>query len=406
MPFFKKKNTKVHYDADSRLDILDLMDFCDDITSKGVSPKHVPNKTKSIDITRISDQLETLSYKLDRRRDVPVRPLEKFKTIHFIFVHSQEHASWAEHIKKDLLDSMESLLPLVAFSSDCVLIQREEIEIFSTLGFYYEEYRRKEADQTFVVTPGWWECQAVIMANKAKKVLPYRQLFCLPGNTEELEVENKMEPNDLMLGGVSLQQATAQRYISSIRGVRPDAAAVCIAYDPDPSHKTLKEHITQQVKDLQAACAARGIRTVLHHWSPTHLDVLQLRDVVSTVDSVIILQEPAAEVHRKTLIAICNERKVFICASELDSVLAGAAIGCGIPGGAFGTPLAGLIIEFLLCDPRLPRVNGWTTHKIPMQSGARFNKWAFSLQGIELPEDREALIDMKSADDPSCVEHY
>jgi hypothetical protein len=73
---------------------------------------------------------------------------------------------------------------------------------------------------------------------------------------------------------------------------------------------------------------------------------------------------------------------------------------------AFGKPLASLVIEYLLRDPRTPRENGWEMHKIPMQSGARFNKWAFGLQGIELSEDREALIDMKSAYDLSCVEYY
>jgi hypothetical protein len=404
MSFFKKKTTE-----DNRLNLLELMDLCDEIIRDGVSPVPKPRKKDlkdSIDIAKIPTHLETLSYKIEHRAEVPVRPLEKFKSIHFIFVHSKEHASWSELIKQDLMDTMDNLLPAVKFSSDCVLIAREEVEILSTLGFYHEEYRHRQADQTFVVTPGWWECQAVNMANKDKKVLPYRQLFCLPGNTQNFEIEGKMNPDDLILGGVSQEQTIAQKYVASILGVRPDASAVCIAYDPDPSHPTLKEHLTLQVKQLKEEFSKRGIRTVSHCWSPYRLDVARLRDVISTVDSVIILQEPAAEVHRKTLIAICNARKVFICASELDSVLAGAALGCGIPGGAFGKPLASLVIEYLLRDPRTPRENGWEMHKIPMQSGARFNKWAFGLQGIELSEDREALIDMKSAYDLSCVEYY
>jgi hypothetical protein len=327
-------------------------------------------------------------------------------TLHFIMAHSKEHSEWASHAKNQLINSLLDLVPNVIVSVDLLLLAGTQADVMKSLVDYHAIYSKREADRTLIITPGWWESQVVVLAN-ANAVLPYKQLFCLPSGEPSKLLEKILGVNAerSILGGVYNMEMPSERYVHSIIGFRPQTKKVCIAYDSNTTNELLRHNIAHQVADLTARFAEVNIEVILHCWTPQDMNVESLRIAAHEVDSVIILNEPAAAVHKKSLIRFCNAWNIFVCSSELDSVFEGAALGCGVSGAAFGAPLAGLIIEYLFLERGLEHVEGWSLHRIPQQSGMRFNQWAFEIQGIQLPKDREELIYMKSVFDQSCIEY-
>jgi hypothetical protein len=331
--------------------------------------------------------------------------LDSIKSVHCIFIHSKEHSQWAKGAAFQWNDTLTTLAPDVTISSSDVLVTGTDEEILKTLTDFHDFYQSEEADRTFIVTPGWWESKAVLRANKYG-VLPYKQLFCLSGVPSPLLSAVIGQPQEeYLLGGVYNMLMPSEHYINSIMGVRPDTKKVCILYDPETADTVLRMNMAVQILELKAVFAEKNIEVVLHHWNSVNIYVQELRKATLDVDSIITLHEPAAAVHHKQLIELCNEWDIFVCASELDSVAGGAAIGGGVYGATFGIPLAQLMFEYLF-EPvqKLEHSMGWRLHRIPQQSAMRFNESAFEDQGLLLTEDRLELLRMKSAFDSNCVE--
>jgi len=332
------------------------------------------------------------------------KPPKKQNSVHFIMAHGGEHRDWATHINAQLTESLHDIFPAIKITSSLVPVGETADDVRTALRKYNKKYKRKQADQTFLVTIGWQESQ-LISATNSHDTLPYPQLFCLPGSPGELLNEVVKQKNNKFYGGVYCEHTSAQKYINSILSFKADATQVCIAYDPAPASDFLRAHITKQVQALEAACVLKGINVVRHCWSPTEGNFQKLRSILHDgADSVIILNEPAAFAHRKQLVLLCNALGKFICASELDSVFAGAALGGGVTGGSFGIPLASLITQYLIHNFSLKTWAGWNVYKIPEQSGMRCNESVFGLQGIALSDEKEALLKMKSVFDESCEE--
>lgn len=330
----------------------------------------------------------------------------KFQTLHFIMAHSKEHTEWSLRVETQLKNLLFDLVPFLIVSVDQVLVTGTQADVRATLSDYYAVYASRAAEKTLIITPGWFESQMVALAN-SQAVLPYKQLFCLPSGQPGKFLQKTLtaRAEDGILGGVYNMEMPAHRYIHSIRGFRPDAKKVCIAYDPATSSDLLRQALEAQVAELKTHCARESLEVVLHHWTPQDMHTEALRAAAHDADSVVILNEPAAAVHKKTLIRFCNAWNVFVCSSELDSVMEGAALGCGISGAAFAAPLTALIMEHFFYPQSLESKMGWSLHRIPEQSGMRFNEWAFAIQGVDLSKDREELIRMKSVFDVSVIEY-
>lgn len=353
---------------------------------------------QSFTITR--EQIENEFGRISKQPKTKSHP----KSIHFILAHSKEHRILALNIEKQLLHSVESIFPNIKLSADYLLITETAKELSKSLIHYRESYSVYKADVTFIVTPGWNESQMISLAN-ANGILPFPQLFCVSGMPGQLLYDAGISGRAFKsLGGVYSTPCSAKTYVSSVLGFKPETKRVCIAYEKTSECEAFQKHIHTQVMDITTAFAHKGIEVVEHHWTSQDADIHNLRNILFSVDSIIILNEPAAEVHRERLVRLCNAHKKFICASELDSVYAGAALGGGIPGAAFGIPLAGLVARYILSESKNESKVGWETHQIPEQSGMRYNDWAFGMQGVELSEEKTALIKMKSAFDDHCVE--
>jgi hypothetical protein len=329
---------------------------------------------------------------------------QKQNSVHFIMAHSGEHRDWATQVGAQLTESLHEIFPAIQVTTSLVSVGESADEVRVALKNYNQQYEKNKADQTFVVTIGWQESQ-LVSATNSYDILPYPQLFCLPGSPGELLNEVVKQRNNQLYGGVYCEHTSAQKYINSILSFKSNTTQICIAYDPAPTSDLLRIHIAKQVAALEAACASKNIQVRHHHWSPAESNFTRLRGVLHNgVDSVIILNEPAALTHRQQLVLLCNAVGKFICASELDSVFAGAALGGGVTGGSFGIPLATLVTQYLIYDFSLKKWAGWNVYKIPEQSGMRCNEWAFGLQGVVLSDEKDALLKMKSVFDESCEE--
>jgi len=320
--------------------------------------------------------------------------------MHCVIAHAPAHKKWAEHLKLQLDDSINDILPCMHLTIEPLCITGSLEEITQTITEYLLPYGPGHyPGHVFIVTLGWWESQ-MITAVKAKAELDIPQLFCVPGMPGQMFNNEHSVLKPHLIGGVANTPMSPESYVHSVLGFDPEADWVCIAYDPNPSNEVLALHLKQQVADIEAAFRARKIVVERHHWSPDDVCYASLDGKLITADAVIVFQEPSIEAHRELLIHMCNARKTFICASELDTVLAGAALGCGITGAAFGIPLAGLIVDYVL-NPAMGF--GWAVHQIPEQSGMCFNEWAFGLQGVDLDNERMALLQMKSAFERDCI---
>jgi hypothetical protein len=338
-----------------------------------------------------------------------LRPILNKNKIHFIIAHTAPHARWADDIETQLRNFVLDVFPSVKVTIAHLLIKESAEEIKQDIQKYHDSYTPAQADETYIISIGWHESQAM-SALCSDTILPYTQLFCLPSGPTEKVLQTMVSHRSHLAGGVYSTPLTPTRYVNSILGFNNKTKKICIAYDPAPSSEELKDHILQQVAGIEAACALKKIQVIHHHWNPLDGKMQKLRNrLYSGADSVIILNEPAALVHRKKLILLCNVLGKLVCASELDSVIEGAALGGGVNGGAFAGPLASLICENILDNNRLiksraPRVKPWMLLQIPEQSGMRFNENAFKSQGVKLTPEQEALLKMKSAFDLSCNE--
>jgi hypothetical protein len=353
------------------------------------------------------DDNERIKFSVKIRRTrltVAVTPKTIQNKLHFIMAHSSAHSRWADDIKAQVRNSILDIFPALKITTESLSIDGSAQEIQANLKSYNEKYSKAPADETYIVTLGWHESQMVSTLN-SKELLPYPQLFCLPSAPGELLCEAGQNGQSQLLGGVYSTPLAPSKYINSILSFNAATKSICIAYDPTPSSSALRKHILQQVEGLESACALKEIRVIHHHWSPQDAHMQKLRNrLYSGADSVIILNEPAAMVHRKKLVTLCNVLGKFICASELDSVLEGAALGGGVTGAAFGIPLANLVCEKILNNSDLTQTPSWAIEEIPEQSGMRCNEGAFNTQGINLSDEQKALLTMKSVFDPSCTE--
>jgi hypothetical protein len=331
---------------------------------------------------------------------------KSLRSLHFIITHSKEHTEWALQAKHQLIDTLGTLAPTLAVSVDLLLIAGTQMEITQLLAQYYAAYSQNECDQTFIITPGWWESQFVVLAN-AGGVLPYKQWVCLPGGEPSRLLQRTLVHNveEVIVGGVYNMAMRSERYVNSIIGFRPYAKKVCIVYDPNTSSDILRDNLRAQVAELTEKFKQQLIDVSIHNWTSQDMNSEGLRLALDGADSVITLHEPAAAAHKRALIKFCNALNIFVCSSELDSVNDGAALGCGITGAAFTVPLAALIVEYLFFERGLEQSMGWSLYRIPQQSGMRFNDCAFEPQGVELSKDREELIRMKSASDVNVIEY-
>jgi len=327
------------------------------------------------------------------------KPVEELK---FVVAYTGPHARWARMIQMQLASALESALPSINFTIELLLLTGDVNDVTQTLLNHKLLSGQAEAGHSFIVTPGWWESEVVHEA-RLIGAISVPQLFCVPGSPATLFEAGSGTVNDRRnFGGVYSWPTSPSHYVNNLRAIKPNMKKVCIAYSAHVEHGYMSRSMKYQAAALRNAFAEEGIMLVPHFWDHTNMGLLELTEKARKCDAVVTLHEPNAEMYHREVIDMCNFLKIPYCASELDSVHAGAVIGCGVTGGSFSAPLVSLVAEYLL-NPS--RGLNWETICIPEQPGAHLNELACEAQGITLNKEQEALFKMRSIHAPAEVKY-
>lgn len=245
---------------------------------------------------------------------------------------------------------------------------------------------------SFVLTPGYTET-TIFNEVRSALHLSIKQLYCVQGSlTAPFRVLRDG------IAGVHNAPMDPYEYVLSLKGLIPFLKTVCIAYMPFSENPDEHYMIQQQRKALRAAFIRHDINVLEHPWSEIDLYANDLKQLLNQSDALITIDEHAMQVHRASVIDICNELGKPLCASELDSVFAGAALGCGITREAFAKPMLSVLHDMMFPQRRLV-----SSSEIGAQVGMRYNLNAMRTQGIVISDETAALMRMKSIYDLDII---
>jgi len=321
--------------------------------------------------------------------------------VNFVIAYSGPHARWAKMIEMQLGNALELAMPTLTFSIELLLLNGSTHDVTNTLLNHNLLSGQASSGHSFIITPGWWESEVVHEA-RTVGAISVPQLFCVPGSPATLFKDANTPANRRTLGGVYSWPTEPSTYVNNLKAIKPNIKRVCLAYNPYLGHGYMSRSIGYQASMLRAAFAAEGITLVPHFWDHQRIGLLELTEKARQCDAVITLHEPNAEMYHREVIDMCNTLHIPLCTSELDSVQAGAVLGCGTTGGSFSAPLVSLVSEYLM-NPS--RGLNWETVCIPEQPGAYMNEQAREAQGVAFTKEQEALFKMRSIHGPLDIKY-
>ncbi len=326
------------------------------------------------------------------------KPIDK---LNFVIAYSGPHSRWAKMIELQLGCALESAMPTLEFTIELLLLSGSVNDVTDTLLNHTLLSGRTESGHSFIITPGWWESEIVHEA-RTIGAIGVPQLFCVPGSPATLFEQAESVSDRRNFGGVYSWPTSPAQYVNNLKAIKSGIKKVCIAYNPHLDHGYMSRSMRYQASALREAFAAEGIMLVPHFWDHKSMGLLELTEKARKCDAVITLHEPNAEMYHREVIDMCNTLHIPLCTSELDSVQAGAVLGCGTTGGSFSAPLVSLVSEYLM-NPS--RGFNWETVCIPEQPGAHLNERAREAQGVAFTKEQEALFQMRSIHAPAEVKY-
>jgi hypothetical protein len=313
--------------------------------------------------------------------------------LHGLVVHSKETRLWALALASQFKTDFNWLYPDSSITIETVELSENNEHIQNALLQCPNFWDKKKARFSFALTPGYQESLTLSdLRHRSPTAIP--QLYCVPGT---LPLSGVYDDN--LLAGVHNTPMAAQEYIHALQGLIPALRTICLAYTPHPTTHIAHAYYKNQLNTFEKACMQAHVQLIKHTWDHASIYPQELTELLHKSDALITLDESAMHKHGAEVIKLCNALKKPLCASELNSVYAGAALGCGITAATFSKPLLRSLTDILLDNH---------THKdrfrtIPMQNGMRYNMNGMINQGIAIDNKLQALITMKSVFDTDVI---
>jgi len=314
------------------------------------------------------------------------------KKIKGLIVASTDTLEWASAMRTHFMQEFGSLYHHTELEIETIVIHGGLGEMQSTLLKNASIAGPNKKRFSFVLTPGYTES---MIFNEVRSALglSIKQIYCVQGS---LTAPFRILSDGI--AGVHNAPMHPKEYLDSLRGLVPTLRTVCIAYTPYVDQRDENYMIQRQRTALQAIFAGEGIEIINHLWNDRDMGQADLGAALQEADALITLDEAAMVKHRSAVIALCNKYKKPLCASELDSVFAGAALGCGVTRDAFAKPMLSVLHDMMFPQRRLV-----SSIEIPMQVGMRYNLRAIAAQGIVVSDEVAALMRMKSVYDLDII---
>jgi hypothetical protein len=317
-----------------------------------------------------------------KQRSTPI------KSVPLLFVSSKAHASWTRDIAKHLTQELQVALPDTDISVEIKMLNADSAESASALKKTCKNYstaERVNGEFSYIITPGWLESVAV-RDMRVSLGVETKQLFCIAGDPEQLGFAVASRN----CAGVYTPAVTAKAHLQAIKTFRPHVRRLCVMYDERSSSERLHEYKKNLLNDFKAVCRAEGTQLLVHSWNPDDMNEGALHETLAKSTAVVLLQEEAAYAHRESIAELCDQYGVLLSASDLDSVVHGAAIGHGSTAANYATPLCSIIVTDIATD----ECKG--LFAIEQPSGPRFNSAALERQGAQLSDQVKDLLAMRS----------
>ncbi len=319
------------------------------------------------------------------KKTKPADSLNNKKRMKGVIISGPENREWAQKLGTHFIAECNATFPDTIIELETIILEGSPEAMQAALLSHRVLSGNKKDRYSFIITPGYTETSMVSDIRKFYN-LDVNHLYCVQGAQTHSFLETRKGR-----AGVHNTPMDPAVYVHNLKALIPDLKTVCLAYSAYREERPEYDSIQRQRRALKAAFNKNDISILEHVWDVKSLDKQDLQTLLPKVQALITLDEPTVYQYRQEIIALCNSHKVPLCSSELDSVFAGAAIGCGITFDAFAKPLVALFHD-LIHD-----VDGYVASiQIPMQTGMRYNKKAMEQQGIELSVNSETLMLMKS----------
>ncbi len=314
------------------------------------------------------------------------------KKVRGIVFASTNTFDWALGLRHTFEVEFNSLYPETELELETLFVKGSHGEMQATLAHHPLLVGNDSERFSFVLTPGYAES---VLFDEIRFMLNLSlpQIYCVPGSLTAHFAQVREG-----FAGVHNAMMYPQEYLDALRGLIPDLKRVCIAYTPYIEQREEEDMVKRQLGMLTRTFNRANIVVNKHLWDEKDIGEADLKRALKDNDVFITLNELAVHAHRKTLINLCNAYRTPLCASELDTVLEGAALGCGITRDTFAKPMLRVLHHMMF-----PRLRMVPSIEIPMQVGMRYNLRAMAQQGIVLSDENAALLRMKSVFDLDII---
>lgn len=310
-----------------------------------------------------------------------------------LIIETEGNREWTQAINARLTAELSTYFPGTHFELLTLTVSGDETDMYNALASHPALTGADRERFSFVITPGY---AALRMVHEIRDEygLDIVQLYCV-----EDAFAFRFVQQDYGFSGVYNTPMSGDEYADVLRAFVPNIKRACIVYTPRRNTGSRYNIVEEQRRRITSALFRDGIEVEEHFWSYYEMHEGTLLEKMRMADVVITLDEPAVYRHCQALAKLCDTEKRIFCASELDSLFKGAALGGGITKDAYIGLMALVLEELLLTDGIV------NARRIPMQIGMRYNEHALQRQGVKLSRPLLALLRIKSMLDRDCIRY-
>jgi len=323
----------------------------------------------------------------------PYRQQVSDKCLSGLIIETEGNSDWTQAITTRLRPELETYMPGIEIDFLTITVSGDETDMYSALVSHPALTGGDKERFSFVITPGY---TALRMVHEIREEfgLDIVQLYCV-----EDAFNFRFVQQDHGFSGVYNTPMAGGEYADALRAFIPDIKRACMVSTPrrlvDGRHAIIEE----QRKRITHALCTDGIEVENHFWTYHEIHEGTLLEKLRDADVLITLDEPAVYRHCRALAQLCDSEQRIFCASELDSLFKGAALGGGVTKDAYIGLMAIVLHELLITSGIV------NARCIPLQIGMRYNMRALERQGVQLTRTLKALLRLKSMHDRDCIRY-
>jgi len=320
-------------------------------------------------------------------QDVPLR---------IAVAHAPEAFEEAKRSVYHIAGEIEKAMPRIRVKLRTLAIDVESVHRTVQIIAAYEASISSaiQLGHSFIVTQDWTYSEVVLNARR-NYMIRSKQLFALTGDPAPMMAKYGHQMNPKTIGGVFSSPVAPEHYLDSLNALQPGVDRVCLAYTDtslsEHEHRILDENVTSIVNHFEQ----NNVKVSKHAWTTKEARIESLADKMATCKAVITLNEPAAHVHHKKVVDLCNTLNKPHEASTHDQVFHGSAIGHGHSTAEYCAGLVS-VLAVMVSDINILTGSEDFMRKLRAHEGARYNHYVFELQGLLLTKQQSTLLKMQS----------